>query len=178
MGAAPLTVRQKFKLAERSDADPVFFATLAGIATAEQINNTFPEYGSGPSGYSKRYSAAFGDAVIGRFLGSFLFASAFHQDPRYFVMGTGTVRQRSWHAISSTFIQRGDNRRWQPAYSSLLGNATTGLIASTYHPGTSAGQLVLDNTVVGLGGRAIDNLVREFLLRRLTRNVPASAKGK
>jgi hypothetical protein len=176
--AAPLTARQKLKLTFRSATDPVFFGTTALIAGIEQADNTFPEYGPGPTGYWRRYGAAYGDAVIGRFLGSVVLASAFHQDPRYFVMTNGPIPRRAWHAVSSTFIQRGDNRHWQPAYSHLLGNALTGLIASTYHPDSTPGQLVLDNTVLGLGGQAANNLVREFVLRRLVKNIPSYAKGK
>jgi hypothetical protein len=176
--AAPLTARQKFKLTFRSATDPVFFGTTAITAGIEQADGTFPEYGPGPVGYWKRYGAAYGDAVIGRFMGSVVFASAFHQDPRYFVMTNGPVARRAWHAVSSTFIQRGDNRRWQPAYAHLLGNAVTGLIATTYHPGSSPGQLVLDNTILGLGGQAANNLIREFVLRHLAKNIPSYAKGK
>lgn len=176
--AAPLTARQKFKLTFRSATDPVFFMTTGITAGIEQADNTFPEYGPGPAGYWRRYGAAYGDAVIGRFMGSVVFASAFHQDPRYFVMTNGPVPKRAWHAVSSTFIQRGDNRRWQPAYAHLLGNAVTGLIATTYHPGSSPGQLVLDNTILGLGGQAGNNLVREFVLRHLAKNIPSYAKGK
>ena len=176
--AAPLSARQKMKLSGRALIDPVEFLTTAGVAGAEQYNNTFPEYGRGFAGYSRRYGAAYGDFVLSHTMGSVVFASLLHQDPRYFVMGTGTKRQRTWHALSSAVMQRGDNRRWQPAYSNFLGNATTGLIASTYHPGTSTGQLVLSDSLIGIGGRAVDNLVREFILRRLTSNIPADAQGK
>lgn len=176
--AAPLTVRQKAKLSGRALIDPVEFLTTAGVAGAEQYNNTFPEYGRGFAGYSRRYGAAYGDFVLSHTMGSVVFASLLHQDPRYFVMGTGTTRQRTWHALASAVMQRGDNRRWQPAYSNFLGNATTGLIASTYHPGTSMGQLVLNDSLVGIGGRAVDNLVREFILRRITSNIPPNAQGK
>lgn len=177
--AAPLSARQKFKLAARSFTDPVAFVTTAGIAGAEQVNNTFPEYGRGLPGYARRFGAAYGDAVISRTTGSVLFASLLHQDPRYFVMGTGTTGRRAWHAISSSFTQRSDrSRRWQPAYSIILGNAATGALASTYHPGTDPGQLVLDDTLIGLGGRAFDNIFREFILPRFTTHVPGDAKGK
>lgn len=176
--AAPLNTRQKCKLTFRAATDPVFFGTTAIIAGIEQAHDTFPEYGPGPVGYWRRYGAAYGDAVIGRLMGDVVLASAFHQDPRYFVMTNGPIVKRAWHAVSSTFIQRGDNRHWQPAYAHLLGNALTGLIATTYHPGSSPGQLVLDNTVLGLGGEAANNLVREFVLRHLARNIPSYAKGK
>jgi len=176
--AAPLNARQKLELTARAGTDPVFLGTTAITAGIEQARNDFPEYGPGPAGYWRRYGAAYGDAVIGRFMGSVVFASLFHQDPRYFVMTNGSWERRAWHAVASTVIQRGDNYHWQPAYSHLLGAATTGLIASTYHPGSSPGKIVLNTTVLDLGNKAANNLVREFVLRHLARHIPSYAKGK
>lgn len=177
--AAPLTVKQKLKLTARATTDPVFLGTTAITAGIEQAQNSYPEYGGGPAGYWKRYGAAYGDAVIGRFMGSVVFASVFRQDPRYFVMTNGSWERRSWHAISSTFMQRNDTtRRFEPAYAHLLGAATTGLIASTYHPGSSPGKLVLDNTILDLGNKAANNLIREFVLRHLAKSIPSYAKGR
>jgi hypothetical protein len=176
--AAPLSARQKLKLTARATTDPVFLGTTAITAGIEQAQNTYPEYGGGPAGYWKRYGAAYGDAVIGRFMGSVVFASVFHQDPRYFVMTNGSWERRSWHAISSTVMQRGDNYHWQFGYSHLLGAAATGMIASTYHPGSDIGKLVLDGTILDLGNKAANNLIREFVLRHLAKNIPSYAKGK
>ena len=176
--AAPLSARQKFKLTARATTDPVFLGVTAITAGIQQAQNTYPEYGGGAAGYWKRYGAAYGDAVIGRFMGSVVFATVFRQDPRYFVMTNGSWVRRSWHAISSTVIQRGDNYHWEPAYAHLLGSATTGLIASTYHPGSNPGKLVLDNTILDLGNKAANNLIREFVLRHLAKNIPSYAKGK
>lgn len=176
--AAPLTAKQKLKLTFRATTDPVFLGTTAITAGIEQARNTYPEYGDGAAGYWKRYGAAYGDAVIGRFMSSVVFASVFRQDPRYFVMTNGTWYRRSWHAISSTVIQRGDNRHWQPAYAHLFGSATAGLISSTYHPGSNPGKLVLNNTILDLGDKAANNLIREFVLRHLAKNIPSYAKGK
>jgi Carboxypeptidase regulatory-like domain len=176
--AAPLSARQKLKLTARAATDPVFLGTTAITAGIEQAQNTYPEYGGGPAGYWKRYGAAYGDAVIGRLMGSVVFSSVFHQDPRYFVMTNGSWQRRAWHAISSTVIQRGDNYHWQLGYSHLLGAATTGMIASTYHPDSSMGKLVLDGTILDLGNKAANNLIREFVLRHLAKNIPSYAKGK
>jgi len=176
--AAPLTAKQKLKLTARATTDPVFLGTTAITAGIQQARNDYPEYGDGAAGYWKRYGAAYGDAVIGRFMSSVVFASVFHQDPRYFVMTNGPWYRRSWHAISSTIIQRGDNRHWQPAYAHMFGSATAGLISSTYHPGSDPGKLVLNNTILDLGDKAVNNLIREFVLRHLAKNIPSYAKGK
>jgi len=178
--AAPLTMRQKFKLAIRSATDPVFYATTAlgtGINFATSAN---PEYGGGPSGYWELYASNYGGALVGRVVTSVLLNSLFKEDPRYFVMTNGSVARRSWHAISSTFLQRGDDKHWHPAYSNFIGGATSAVVVSTWHPDStvSMGQRVLNDTVLDLGGEAIRNLAREFLFRHLARHVPTYAKGK
>ena len=123
--AAPLTANQKLKLTLRAATDPVFLGTTAITAGIEQASNTYPEYGGGPAGYWRRYGAAYGDAVIGRFMGSVVFASRLPPGPALLRDDQRQIwERRSWHAISSTVIQRGDNRHWQPAYAHLLGSAT------------------------------------------------------
>ncbi len=107
-----------------------------------------------------------------------LFNTIFHEDPRYFVMTNGSVIRRSWHAISSTFTQRGDDKKFHPAYANFLGSASTALLTSTWHPNTNLGEVVLNDTIYSLGGQAIRNLAREFLYRHLTRHIPTYAKGK
>lgn len=178
--AAPLTMRQKFKLAIRSATDPVFFATTGISAGIQLARDDDPEYEGGVPGYFERYGAAYGGALVGRVVTSVLFNSLFKEDPRYFVMTNGNVFRRSWHAVSSTFMQRGDDKRFHPAYANFLGSATTAVIVSTWHPGstTGVGTRVLDDTFFDLGGEAIRNLAREFLFRHLARHVPTYAKGK
>lgn len=170
---APLDTVQKVDLAFHAALDPAQFATTAAVAGAEQLNGTFPEYGTGPAAYGKRYGAAFGDAVIGRFLGSAVFPSAFHQDPRYFYLGKGTVAARVRHAVLSSVIARHDTGRWEPNYSHVLGNAGAGAISTLYHPDKyGPGTLAYRNALIGIGGGAAVNLVREFLLKPFTHGTP------
>jgi len=178
--AAPLTMRQKFKLAIRSATDPVFFATTAISAGISLARDDDPEYEGGVPGYFERYGSDYGGALVGRVVTSVLLNSLFHEDPRYFVMTNGNFFARSWHAVSSTFMQRGDDLRFHPAYANFLGSATTAVIVSTWHPGstTGVGTRVLNDTFFDLGGEAIRNMAREFLFRHLARHVPSYAKGK
>jgi len=137
--AEPMSAKQKYKLAVRSSIDPVNFLIVAGVAGAQQYNNTYPDYGAGISGYGKRYAAAYTDSFTGKFIGSAVLPSIFHQDPRYFYQGSWGFRSRSEHAISSTFICRGDNGKLQPNYSHLLGSLAAGAITNAYHPSADRG---------------------------------------
>jgi len=93
--APPMGAKQKFQLSNRSIIDPVSFLTVAGIAGAEQYKNVIPAYGGGIEGYGKRYGAALANRVSGTLLGKAVYPSIFHQDPRYFYKGKGSIRSRA-----------------------------------------------------------------------------------
>ncbi len=177
--AEPMSAKQKYKLAFHTIVDPTTFVVLAGVAGAEQYNGTYPGYGPGIGGYGKRYGAALADSVSGRIIGSAILPSLFHQDPRYFYQGSGGIRSRTWHALSSALIARGDNGKLQPNYSHLLGNLAAGGIANAYHPESSRGLgLTFQTLAITTGANAIGNLFREFVLRSLEPSVPGFANGK
>lgn len=137
--AAPLSPKQKFHLALRSAVDPVQFAITAADAGLSQLNNSFPGYGQGMQGYGKRYGAAYADSFDGTLLSGAVFPVLLHQDPRYFRKGTGTFKQRLWYAIRSTAVCKGDNGKWEPNYSNILGNLAAGGIANLYYPDSDRG---------------------------------------
>ncbi len=173
--APPMMAKQKFKLAIRSVIDPVAFAEVAGLAGLEQYNNTFPGFGRGPEGYAKRYGAAYATDVSGRVLTSAVFASMFHEDPRYFYKGTGTGKQRTLYAISAAVMTRKDDGSWRPNYARVLGNLGSGALANLYYPSTSRGiGLTFTNALVDTAASAGTNLIREFVLKGIT----AHAGGK
>jgi hypothetical protein len=177
--APPMLAKQKFQLSIRSILDPVSFLSVAGIAGAEQYENVFPAYGGGIEGYGKRYGAAFANHVSATLLGRAVYPSLFHQDPRYFYKGKGTIKSRALYAISAAVIARGDNGQWEPDYSRVLGHFTAAAISNLYYPASDRGaSLVVLNGLAGIGGDAAANLIREFLLKRFTSNVPKGTNGK
>jgi hypothetical protein len=177
--ATPLTPRLKTGLALRSILDPVAFVAAAGLAGVEQYHNTFPGYGRGADGYAKRYGAAYADGAIDRILGSAVFPSLFHQDPRYFYKGSGGTRSRALYAVEATVITRGDNGHSQPNYSHILGNFAAAGISNIYRsPQDRGASLTFRNGLIITGSNAVTNLLREFVLRKLTRNVPVSSQQK
>jgi hypothetical protein len=177
--APPMEAKQKFQLSIRSIIDPVAFLTVAGIAGAEQYKDVFPAYGGGIEGYGKRYGAALANHVSGTLLGKAVYPSIFHQDPRYFYKGKGSIRSRALYAISAAVIARGDDGRWKPNYSRVLGNFSAAAISNLYYPASDrGGSLVVFNGLAGTGADAVSNLIREFVLKRITSHVPKGANGQ
>jgi hypothetical protein len=167
--AAPLTWKQKFSLAARGTFDPVSMIGVGFAAGLEQANNSYPGYGQGAAGYSKRFAAKFVDGRTSDFLTHAVFPSLFHQDPRYYYQGSGTVKSRLVHAVGSAFITRSDSGRTVPNYSFLLGDMCSAALSNLYYPPVNRGvSLVFNRAAVGLAGRVGGNIIREFFSKRLT----------
>ncbi len=177
--AAPLTSEQKFKLALRDTVDPVTFGVTAAVAGFEQTADQYGGYGQGAEGYGKRYGAAYADLVTSTFIGSAILPSLLKQDPRYFYRGTGTTRARVLYAIANAVICKGDNKRWQANYSSILGNLASAGISNLYYPAKDTGVgLTFETALIDTGAAAAGNIVQEFLVRKLTPNLPRHDPAK
>jgi hypothetical protein len=172
--ALPLTTRQKFQLAWRTSIDPVTFMMTGTVAGIEQASHTFKGYGQGTEGYAKRFGANYADGFDGDMIGGAILPSLFRQDPRYFYQGTGSIRSRTMHAIASAVMCKGDNGHWQFAYAGILGGIAAGGISNLYYPaGDRSGvQVTFENALIGTAESAAQNLIQEFVIRRLTPRSP------
>ncbi len=173
--AAPLDKKQKFSLAWKTLIDPVTIAASAAFAGVEQADDSFSGYGQGAQGYAKRFGANLADNVTSTMIGGVLLPSLLKQDPRYFYKGTGTIRARAFYAIANAAICKGDNGRWQPNYSGIFGELAAGGISNLYYPASSESgiSLTFENALLAMAEGAAQNLLQEFVIRRLTPKVPS-----
>jgi carboxypeptidase family protein len=178
--AAPLSSKQKFKLALRTAVDPVNIGIVAAAAGIEQASNQFGGYGQGADGYGKRFGATYADFVTGTFIGGAILPSLLKQDPRYFYKGTGSTRSRALYAIANAVICKGDNGHWQPNYSGIMGSLAAGGISNLYYPPNDRSDvgLTFENTLIGIGESAASNLLQEFIAKKLTPNLPNHSQNK
>lgn len=175
--AAALNTHQKFSMSVRYAFDPVTIIGVSLTAGIEQSRNKFSAYGQGAKGYGKRWGARFADGVTYDFFAKAAFPSLLHQDPRYFYQGSGSTWSRIGHAISYAFIARSDRGRLMPNYSTFLGGVCSGALSNLYYPASSRGAgLVFANAAIGLAERAGENLVREFIYKRLTKHMSGNGK--
>jgi hypothetical protein len=174
MNAAPMNPKQKFELAWKLVIDPSSFVIAGIIAGGQQANNSFPGYGQGAAGYARRIGAAYGDFFIGTYVSNAILPSILKQDPRYFYKGTGTTKSRILYAMKRSVMARGDNGRWQPDYSGILGSLAAGGISNLYYPeGSRHGfSTTLTNTLIGIGTGAGVNILQEFVFPKITPKLP------
>lgn len=178
--AVPLTTKLKFQLAWRSTIDPISFVITGAVAGVQQAENEFSGYGQGTKGYARRYGAAYGDLVSGTFIGGAILPSLLKQDPRYFYKGTGSKQSRFWYAVANAVICKGDNGRWQPNYSGIIGGLAAGGISNLYYPAENrnGASLTFENALIGIGGGAASNIIQEFFVRRFTPHLPPPELAK
>jgi len=178
--APALSTRQKFDLAWKTAIDPVTFLGTGAFAGIEQADNTYSGYGQGVQGYGKRYGATFADSFFSDMIGNAVLPSLLKQDPRYFYKGTGTTRARILYAIANAVICKGDNGRWQPNYSGMIGALAAGGISNLYYPAIdrNGASLTFENDLISTAGSAVQNIFQEFVIRRLTPKLPSYGPSK
>jgi len=167
--AAPLNPRQKFQLAWKSVSDPITIVGAAFLAGIYQASDEYGGYGQGAEGYAKRFGATYGDVLIGTFIDSAILTSVFHQDPRYFYRGTGTKKSRFLYAISNSVMCRGDNKKYEPNYSAILGSFMTSAISYTYYPASDRNAtLLMQTALIRIAEGSVAGLFQEFVVKKLT----------
>jgi hypothetical protein len=107
-------------------------------------------------------------------IGGALLPSLFHQDPRYFVKGTGSFQSRAFHAMGVPFIARGDNGRSQPNFSVVLGTYASAELSNLYYPSSSQTHVTANNMLLGIGLDPVNGLLLEFVYPHLTSSAPRS----
>ncbi len=172
--APALTSKQKFELAWKNVIDPGTFFITGLTAGVEQAENAFAGYGQGAAGYGRRYGAATGDLVSGTYLGGAILPSLLHQDPRYFWKGTGSIKSRTWYAITRAFICRGDNGKDEFSYSGIIGDLAAGALSNAYYPAANreGAALTFEEGGLNILGDAAGNIVQEFALKHMTPHAP------
>lgn len=173
--AAPLTAKQKFGLAWKTTSDPITFLAVGALAGVDQATDRWGAYGQGAEGYAKRFGATYGNVFIGTFLGGAILPSVLKQDPRYFYRGSGSTKSRILYALANSVICKGDNGRWQPNYSSIVGNFAAGGISNLYYPANdrNGAAVVLSNALIRIGETAVANIFQELIVPKLTPNLPS-----
>lgn len=164
----PLTTKLKFHLALKTSTD---LFTVAGVGVLAGINQAgdAPDYRQGVKGYAERFGAAAGDGLSDIMIGGAILPSLLHQDPRYYYKGTGSNKSRAFHALTSPFVCKGDNGKFQANFSSIGGDLSSSALSNLYYPPSNRGAgLVFTNVVISTGERMFSALMQEFVLSKLT----------
>jgi hypothetical protein len=174
---APLTAKHKFELAWKSASDPVTLIGVGVLAGIGQAGDRWGGYGQGAQGYAKRYGASYANVFASTFIGGAVMPSVLKQDPRYFYKGTGSKRSRLLYAMASSVMCKGDNGRWQPNYSNVIGSFAGAGLQALYIPANDrrGSGFVVSSALIRLGETSLAGVLQEFVFSKLTHGPRRSA---
>jgi hypothetical protein len=158
----PITVKQKFTIANDDTLDGPSFALAAAFSGLSQIENSEPSFGQGVKGYAHRYGTGLADQIIGNYLTEATMPVLFRQDPRYFRRGHGSILVRTAWAISRSFAARDDSGKWDFNYSEWLGNGIDAAIGNAYYPDDRGASPTLQRLLTFVGTDTVSQVLKEF----------------
>ena len=160
--AEPLTVKQKFAIAAKDSFDWPVLLVSGAFAGLSHLQNQNPSFGQGMAGYGKRWAAAYGDQAVGNFLAEAAMPALFHEDPRYFRRGEGSVPGRLGYAVSRVLVTRTDAGRRRFNCSEFAGNGLTAAAANLYYRDDRDARDNVQRLAVLVATDAFGNVLKEF----------------
>jgi hypothetical protein len=130
----PVSTKQVFHMAAQDAFDPPVFPFVAATTWLAQVQGEESSWGRGPAAYVKRYATTFSDDAIATFMTTAVMPTLLHQDPRYFVLGEGSLWHRVGYAATRSFVTLGRSGQSQFNYSDVTGNAIAAGVSNLYHP--------------------------------------------
>jgi hypothetical protein len=162
--AQPLSAPEKLIFSFTEVARPVTLLPALYSASYEQLFNTDPKYGHDAGAFGEKFGASMLRSASVRVFSDGILAAAFHQDPRYYRIGEGSIVHRGLLSARQALIRRKDDGTNQINYSGILGRAAAAAMVVTYYPEPSITARVVGNTFwTSVATDAGGNLVLEFL---------------
>jgi hypothetical protein len=161
--AERLSTGQKFELFVDNSisVDSITWAMLGSAVS--QADDSPTGFGEGWDAYAKRFGSGMGRTASSEFFGTFLLASALHEDPRFYA----EINPRFGHAIKYSvqhvFIMRNDQGHEGIGWSRLGGPLMGEALANVYWPdrNRTVGDTLL-RYGLDLASRAGGNMLREY----------------
>ena len=130
----PQTPKAKFTLAVKNSFDYSSFF-IAGIqAGFSQNSNSYPEFHQGVVGYGRYYWHTLADTADENFLVGGIGPIVFHQDNRFYTLGHGGFRKRTFYAVTRVLVTRRDNGSSTFNFSEVIGSGAAAGVSTLYYP--------------------------------------------
>jgi len=130
----PQTPKQKLVLATKNSFDYSSFFVAAVQAGFAMDSKSYPEFGQGVEGYAKYYWHTLADTADENFMVGGVGPILFHQDSRFYTLGRGGFRKRSWYAVTRVLVTRRDNGNSTFNFSEIIGSGAAAGISTLYYP--------------------------------------------
>jgi hypothetical protein len=162
-GSARLSAGQKFKLFVDNSISLHSLALASLSSGLRQATDSPHGYGQGGDGYANRFGSSMAREASSNFFGTFLLASALHQDPRFFPERNPKFGGSMKYSAQRLFVTRDDEGRDVANWSGLLGPLLSEGLANAYWPeqDRTAGQ-TFARYGADLAARLAGNMLREY----------------
>ena len=159
----PPTPKQSFLLATKNSFDYSSFLFVGITSLLAEANNTHSQLGKGVPGFARYYWRGWVDKTDGNYWVIFILPTLFHQDERYYSMGSGGFMKRLVYSASRVLITPDYHGHASFNASELLGRGIAQGISTAYYPSKSrtAGALA-SKYAFAIGRDALTNTFREF----------------
>ena len=157
-----ITAKQKMIIAAKDSFDWPAYLMAGAFASLYQLENQNPSFGQGMAGYGKRFAGAYGDQMIGNMMTEGVVPALLREDPRYFRMGEGTRKSRTWYAATRIFVTRTDSGHNRFNYSEWGGNAAAVALSNAWYPDTRNVSDNVQKLLIQCATDAFSNVLKEF----------------
>jgi hypothetical protein len=130
----PQTVKQKFTLAAKNSFDYSSFIIVGLQAGISMSGNSYPQFHQGAAGYARYYWHTLADTADENFFVAGIGPVVFRQDNRFYTLGHGSFRKRSWYAVTRVLVTRRDNGNETFNFSEIVGSGAAAGVGSLYYP--------------------------------------------
>jgi len=163
LSTEPLSTGQKFQLfADNSISVHTITWAVLGSAVG-QADNSPTGFGQGWDAYAKRFGTSMARQASSNFFGTFILASALHQDPRFYPEVHPGFSRAVKYSAQRVFVTRNDNGRDVANWSGLAGPLMAEGLANVYWPDRN--RTVGDTFLrygLDLATKAGGNMLREY----------------
>lgn len=163
LNTEPLSTGRKFELFVDNSLS-VHTLTWAAVGSSlAQADNSPTGRGQGWNGYATRFGTSMASHASSNFFGTFLLASALHQDPRFYPEITPSLARAMKYSGERVFVTRNDDGRDVVNWSGLAGPLLSEGLANVYWPerNRSVGDTFL-RYGLDLATRVGGNMLREY----------------
>jgi hypothetical protein len=130
----PQTAKQKLTLAAKNSFDYSSFL-VAGVQAGFAMNSdSYPEFHQGLEGYGKYYWHTLADTADENFMVGGVGPILFHQDNRFYTLGHGGVRKRTFYAVTRVLVTRQDDGSKMFNFSEVVGSGAAAGLSTVYYP--------------------------------------------
>jgi hypothetical protein len=130
----PMSAKDKFIIAGKDTFD---YSALfvAGIQAGFAMNSdSYPEFHQGAAGYARYYWHTLADMTSENFFVGGLGPIVFKQDNRFYTLGHGSFRKRTFYAVTRVLVTRKDDGDETFNFSEVIGSGASAGLSTLWYP--------------------------------------------